>query len=153
MGLEILHFLCNSETTQEGTSLEFIVSTKKSNLPSQHEIKQNIARPSYWRELKKKYHSEDSKEKATLLLQHRKKDLQSTSLEVILGKGIPEFKQVQLYKNYRRFVPPLYQNDKLYDKPSDEILNRVKDDTKEKKTRRKIEKERKNQIDKSVLTT
>ena len=102
---------------------------------------------------KKQYHSEDLKEKATLLLQHRKKDLQSASLEVILGKGIPEFKQVQLYKNYRRFVPPLYQNDKLYDKPSDEILNRVKDDTKEKKTRRKIEKERKNQIDKSMLTT
>jgi hypothetical protein len=48
-------------------------------------------------------------------------------------KEIPEFKQVMLYRNYRKFFPPEHQ-DEICPKPSDEVL---------KLARRADEKERK----------
>jgi hypothetical protein len=44
-------------------------------------------------------------------------------------KGVPEFKQVQLYKSYRKFIPKEYQ-DEMCPKPSDEVLKRQKEDQK-----------------------
>jgi hypothetical protein len=49
-------------------------------------------------------------------------------LDVIPFKGVPEFKQVQMYKNFRQFLPPEYK-DITYPRPSDEVsMKRQKDD-------------------------
>jgi hypothetical protein len=50
-------------------------------------------------------------------------------LDHIPFKGIPEFKQVQLYKNYRKFIPGPVQ-DEMCPKPSAEVMKRQKDDQK-----------------------
>jgi hypothetical protein len=51
-------------------------------------------------------------------------------LDVIPFKGVPEFKQVQMYKNFRQFLPPEFQNITC-PKPSDDVLKRQKDDQKQ----------------------
>jgi hypothetical protein len=60
-------------------------------------------------------------------------------LDVIPFKGVPEFKQVQMYKNFRQFLPPDYQ-DITCPRPSDDVLKRQKDDQKQRaqNKRRKI---------------
>jgi hypothetical protein len=54
-------------------------------------------------------------------------------------KGIPEFKQVMLYRNYRKFIPPKHQ-DEICPKPSDEVLKRQKDDQKNRLDAKKAKK-------------
>ena len=45
------------------------------------------------------------------------------------------YKQVEMYKNFKKFVPERYWNDPLYQEPSKETIRRVKV---EKKTRQKV---------------
>jgi hypothetical protein len=68
-------------------------------------------------------------------------------LDPLPFKGIPEFKQVQLYRNYRKFVPAPYQ-DEICPKPSEEVLKRQKDDQKNRLDAKKAKKE---QLMKQVL--
>jgi hypothetical protein len=63
-------------------------------------------------------------------------------LDHIPFKGIPEFKQVQLYRNYRKFIPPAFQ-DEICPKPSDEVLKRQKDDQKRRADEKKEKKGKK----------
>ncbi len=49
-------------------------------------------------------------------------------LDVIPFKGVPEFKQVQMYKTYRQFLPPEYQDLTCPKQPSNDVLKRQKDD-------------------------
>jgi hypothetical protein len=63
-------------------------------------------------------------------------------LDHIPFKGIPEFKQVQLYRNYRKFIPPAFQ-DEICPKPSDEVLKRQKDDQKRRADEKKEKKAKK----------
>jgi hypothetical protein len=57
-------------------------------------------------------------------------------------KGIPEFKQVQLYRNYRKFIPAEFK-DEICPKPSDEVLKRQKDDQKRRADEKKEKKTKK----------
>jgi hypothetical protein len=62
-------------------------------------------------------------------------------LAVIPFKGVcPEFKQVQMYKNFRQFFLPLEYQDLTCPRPSDEVMKRQKDDQKQRaqNKRRKI---------------
>jgi hypothetical protein len=70
----------------------------------------------------------------------------STSPAVIPFKGIPTFKQVQLYNNYRRLLPIAYQ-DITCPKPSMESLKLEEEDQK----RRKMAKKLKVQLDSEAM--
>jgi hypothetical protein len=54
-------------------------------------------------------------------------------------KGIPEFKQVQLFNNYRKFIPPEFK-DEICPRPSAEVLKRQKDDQKVRADKKKEKK-------------
>jgi hypothetical protein len=51
-------------------------------------------------------------------------------LDSLPFKGIPEFQQVQLNNNYRKFIPGFLQDEEICPKPCDEVLKRQKDDQK-----------------------
>jgi threonine synthase len=48
-------------------------------------------------------------------------------LDVIPFMGVPEFKQVQMYKNFRQFLPPEFQNITC-PKPSDDVLKSIQNE-------------------------
>jgi hypothetical protein len=45
---------------------------------------------------------------------------------ILHGEGIPEFKEVELYKNYRKFMPSKYYEEVMCPKPNESILKRIK---------------------------
>jgi hypothetical protein len=57
-------------------------------------------------------------------------------------KGSPEYKQVQLYKNYSRFIPEQYWKD-ICPKPNQAVLDREEADQKKRRDEKINKKENK----------
>ena len=52
----------------------------------------------------------------------------SENLEPVASSGINPYKLVELWKNYRDHVPPIYHGDILYQKPPAEVMALVKEE-------------------------
>ena len=66
--------------------------------------------------------------------------LSSFELEEMEPPGLKEIKKVELYTKWRKFVPEQFQ-DIICPKPPDAVEQRVKDDRKERKRKREVEKQ------------
>jgi hypothetical protein len=54
--------------------------------------------------------------------------LRNGVIPIIPFKGIPEFKQVQLFRNYRKFGVPLEFQDEIAPQPHKDVLKRQEKD-------------------------
>lgn len=110
-----------------------MVSTRRSDLQDHEPVIYNLIKANFY--MQDEY---PTKEEAVVA---RRDLLLSYPLLPLPSKGIPHFKQVQLYSNYRKFLPA-WAKDITCPKPSDEVLKGQKEDQKsrlEAKKKAKIE--------------
>ena len=72
-------------------------------------------------------------------LRCRKEYIKNFAIKVIVPPELNPYKQVELYKNFRKLVPQQYR-DVLCPKPSPEVFARVENEKKQKKNDRKRKK-------------
>jgi hypothetical protein len=71
----------------------------------------------------------------------------------IHGQGIPEFKQVELYKNYRKFMLSKHYEEVMCPKPDESILKRIKTEKVERRKARIEKKAKVQELDLSQEST
>ena len=63
--------------------------------------------------------------------------LMEANIPILPFKDIPDFKQVMLYKKYLKYIPPEFQQNELYRKPTNEVVACVTEDNSARKEQRK----------------
>jgi hypothetical protein len=122
-------FSCTRPPSNDGSvytdGTKLLVSVKESNLDEHPTKKINIVWPKMML-----FNADGTEGTLQEAVASRLSLLQRADfLDHLPFQGVPEFKQVQLYNNYRKFIP-LHLQDEICPRPSDQVLKRQKQDQK-----------------------
>lgn len=113
------HIFSCIERNGNSNATDVMMATRVSNLEEHLPTNINL--------LRKTFYDKSVYKDLVAAFAARKDLLYDYPLESIPFPGLPAFKQVQLYKNYRKFLPAAYK-DVTCPRPTDEVMKSEKDD-------------------------